>query len=231
MLGGATELFADPYVVGSMRSGRAHLCALVTFAVVALAAPAAAAPPVVPDVVLGGHLYPKPYGLAYAYGEVRVPAGSTQPVSGQTVTLYQSIYPFTAWAPVATLTTDFGGYFSFHETIAQNVAFRAVWNGVVSKDKLVKLPLRVSMKARRSGRSVIFRGSSFPLLVGRLIELQRLGRHGGFHTFARVEIGSAAGYERRVATRRGGVFRALAPADGQYAVGASRPVRVKPKRK
>jgi hypothetical protein len=215
-----------------MRSGRAHLCGLVTAAALAfLAAPARAAPPpTVPDVVLGGHLYPKPYGLAYAYGQVRVPLGSTQPVSGQTVTLYQSIYPFTGWAPVATLTTDFGGYFSFNEKITQNVSFRAVWNGVVSKDKLVKLPLRVSMKARRSGRSVIFSGTSFPLLIGRVVELQRLGRHGGFHTFARVSI-ATAGYERRVRMRGGGVFRALAPADGQYGVGASRPVRVKPKRK
>jgi hypothetical protein len=194
-------------------------------------APAAAAPPTVPDVVLGGHLYPKPYGLAYAYGQVRVPLGSTQPVGGQTVTLYQSIYPFTGWAPVATLTTDFGGYFSFNEKITQNVAFRAVWNGVVSKDKLVKLPLRVSIRARRSGRTVIFRGTSFPLLVGRVVELQRLGRHGGFHTFARVSIGTAAGYERRVRMRGGGVFRALAPADGQYGVGASRPVRVRAKKK
>lgn len=218
-----------------MRSGRADLCALVTAVALALwvtaPAAAAAAPPTVPDVVLGGHLYPKPYGLAYAYGQVRVPLGSTQSVSGQTVTLYQSIYPFTGWAPVATLTTDFGGYFSFNEKITQNVAFRAVWNGVVSKDKLVKLPLRVSMRARRSGRSVTFRGSSFPPLPGRLIELQRLGRHGGFHTFARVRIETAAGYERRIRMRGGGVFRALAPADGQYAVGASRPVRVKPKRK
>jgi hypothetical protein len=214
-----------------MRSGRGHICAVLALLALWCAAPAAAAPPTVPDVVLGGHLYPKPYGLAYAYGQVRVPLGSTQPVSGQTVTLYQSIYPFTGWAPVATLPTDFGGYFSFHETITQNVSFRAVWNGVASKDKLVKLPLRVSLRARRSGRAVIFRGSSFPALPGRTVELQRLGRHGGFHTFAQVRIATAAGYERRIRMRGGGVFRALAPADGQYAVGASRPVRVKPKRK
>ena len=215
-----------------MRFGRAHLCVLAAaFAfALAIAAPVAAAPPTVPDVVLGGHLYPKPYGLAYTYGQVRVPLGSPQPVSGQTVTLYQSVYPFTAWAPAATLTTDFGGYFSFHETITQNVVFRAVWNGVVSKDKLVKMPLRVSMKARRSGRAVIFRGSSYPLLVGRLVELQRQSRHGGFHTFARVRIGGSKGYERRIRMKRGGVFRALAPADPQYGVGASRPVRVRAKK-
>lgn len=213
-----------------MRSGRAHLCALVTCVALALAfaGPATAAtPPTVPDVILGGHLYPKPYGLAYTYGQVRVPLGSTQPVSNQTVTLYQSVYPFTDWAPVATLTTDFGGYFSFHESITQNIAFRAVWNGVVSKDKLVKLPMRVSMKARRSGRSVIFRGTSFPLLVGRVVELQRLSRHGGFHTFAKVQITGSKGYESRIRMKGGGVFRALAPADGQYSVGASRPVRVR----
>jgi hypothetical protein len=216
------------YVVEAMLSCRGKISALLAF--FALAAPAAAQGPTVPDVILGGHLYPKPQGLAYVYGQVRVPLGSTQPVAGQTVALYQSVYPFTDWSQVASLTTDFKGYFSFNETIGQNVAFRALWGSVQSKDKLVKLPLRISLSARRAGRQVLFRGSTYPPRPGAVVDLQRIGRHGGFHTFARVRIGTAAGYERRIRIAGGGIFRALAPADPAFAAGASRPVRVKPKR-
>ena len=102
---------------------------------------AAAQGPTAPTLILGGHLYPRPFGLAYAYGHAEVPASEPQSdVAGQTVALYESTFPFTGWTQVATLTTDFEGYFTYHQTIAQNTAFRAIWQAatpVQSKDKLI----------------------------------------------------------------------------------------------
>src|SRR5437773_3744309 len=101
--------------------------ALAVWAALALLGPGAAVAqnPPVPTLILGGHLYPKPFGLAYVYGHAELPATADQSgVAGQTVVLYSSTFPYTGWVQVASLTTDFGGYFIYHQTIGQNTAFR-----------------------------------------------------------------------------------------------------------
>jgi hypothetical protein len=196
------------------------------------ASPAAAQGVAAPEVVLGGHLYPTPYGLAYVYGRVRVPDGAPpSAVAGQQVNLYASVFPFTAWGPVATLTTDWEGYFTYHQQIAQNMSFRAIWNmggtPVQSQDKLVTLPLRVSLRANRAGGGrVTFSGNSFPPHPGARIYLQRLDKHGRFRTVTSTTTASSSTFKRPWRLRRPGVFRALFPGDGQFGVAASRPVRV-----
>jgi hypothetical protein len=185
-------------------------------------------------VILGGHLYPKPFGNTYVYGRLEVPA--TEPataVAGQSVTLYASGFPFVDWAQVATLTTDSGGYFSYHTAIGQNTTYRAIWQGsapVQSKDKLVKLPLKLSLKAshsvvRRRG-VVTFSGLGAPAHPGARVELQQADKNGRFKTFARTALSAANRFSKRWRVRRGGVFRALFAGDGQFGVSASRPVRV-----
>jgi len=204
-------------------------------ALLAVAAPASAQGPVARDVILGGHLYPKPYGNTYVYGHVRVPA--TEPaadVAGQTVALWASAFPFTAWTQVATLTTDFGGYFSYHTTLAQNMTYRAIWQTappVTSKDKLVKVPLKLSLRAshkrvKRKG-VVTFTGAGRPAHPGARIDLQQIDKHGRFKTVDSTVASPASEFRVRIRVRRGSVYRVLFPGDGQFGVAASRPVRVR----
>lgn len=210
-------------------------------AALALCAPGAASAAVsarsaavtAPEVVIGAHLYPRPLGLAYTYGQLRVPDSTpASAVQGQTVALYASVFPFTAWTQVATLTTDFEGYFSYHSTIAQNTAYRAVWQSAAplqSRDRILKFPLRLSLHARRGrGGLVTFSGNAYPLHPGARLLIQRMGSHGRFRSLTTTTLLSSSRFTRRVRVRgRGGVFRALFAGDGQFGIGASRPLRVR----
>jgi hypothetical protein len=222
---------------GSLRS----ICVGCAVAIcIALIMPggAAAQGPTAPTLILGGHLYPRPFGLAYAYGHAEVPASEPQSdVAGQTVALYESTFPFSAWTQVATLTTDFEGYFTYHQTIAQNTAFRAIWQAatpVQSKDKLIKLPMKLALKAShrrvKRGGVVTFSGSGSPGHPGSTVQLQQLDSHGGFKTISSAVVSPTSTFSVRLRVRRGGVFRALFPGDGQFGASASRPVRVRASR-
>jgi len=214
------------------------LCAALAVAF-ACASSASAQGPTVPTTILGGHLYPTPYGNTYVYGHVELPATVDQSgVANQTVQLYASAFPFTAWTPVATLTTDFGGYFSYHTSIAQNMSYRAIWQAnppVQSKDKLVKLPLKLSVKPshRRVKRKgvVTFKGAARPGHPGAPVELQQANRNGYFVTFAKTVVSTGNTFSVRTRLKRGGLFRVLFRGDGQFGVSASKPVRVTVARK
>jgi hypothetical protein len=196
---------------------------------------AAAQGPAAPTLILGGHLYPRPFGLAYVYGHAEVPATEPQSdVAGQTVVLYESAFPFTAWTQVATLTTDFEGYFAYHQTLGQNTAFRAIWQAatpVQSKDKLLKVPMKLSLRAshtRVKRRGVVtFTGAGRPAHPGARVELQEMDRHGRFKTLSSTVSSLSSAFSVRIRVRRTGVFRVLFPGDGQFGVAASRPVRVR----
>ena len=209
------------------------LCAALAVAF-ACASSALAQGPTVPTTILGGHLYPRPYGNTYVYGHVELPATQDQSgVANQTVALYASPFPFTAWTQVATLTTDFGGYFSYHTTIAQNMTYRAIWQAatpVQSKDKLVKLPLKLSVKpshtrVKRKG-VVTFKGAGRPGHPGAPVELQQTNRNGYFVTVAKSTLSTGNTFSIRTRLKRGGLFRMLFPGDGQFGVSVSKPVRV-----
>lgn len=217
--------------------GRLTCAALVVaLAALALALPAGAGAqnPPVRTLILGGHLYPKPFGDAYVYGHVEVPI--TEPASdllGQTVVLYQSAFPFTTFTQVATLTTDFEGYYSFHTTVNQNMTYRAIWQTsppVQSKDKLLKVPLKLTFKAshtRVKKRGVVtFTGLGAPAHPGARVELQQMDAHGRFKTFATTTTTPQSTFSVRTRVKRGGVFRALFGGDGMFGISASRPLRV-----
>ena len=180
--------------------GRVLTAALALVLALGCAASAQADPSV--QLALGAHLYPMPYGLTYTYG-------------------------YTAWQQVATLTTDWQGYFSFNETIGQSVAFRAVWGSLQSKDRPVALPPKVTLAAAAKGRRVMFSGASFPPQPGRVVRLQKLSRGGRFRTIASAVSASGNGFARELRVHSGGVYRALVPASGQYGIGVSRPLRVR----
>lgn len=236
MLVAAPLLSATWPVVQAMRGGRRYIAALMALAALSvMAASAAAQGPTVPDVILGGHLYPKPYGNTYVYGHVRVPP--TEPatdMANQKVVLYSSVYPFTGWTPVVTLVTDWEGYFSYHTTLSQSTSYRAIWQAatpVQSKDKLVKVPLKLSLRAshtkvRRRG-VVTFTGATRPAHPAARVELQQMDRHGRFKTVAGTVATPGSTYSLRIRVRRTGVYRVLFPGDGQFGVAASRPVRVR----
>jgi hypothetical protein len=212
----------------------AALVAVLAALALVLPAGAAAQNPPLRTLILGGHLYPKPFGDAYVYGHVEVPI--TEPASdlqGQTVVLYQSAFPFTTFTPVATMTTDFEGYFSFHTTIAQNMTYRAIWQTnppVQSKDKLLKLPFKLTLKAshtRVKRRGVVtFTGGGAPAHPGAQVQLQQMDSHGRFKTFAKTVTTPQSTFSVRTRVRRGGVFRVLFAGDGQFGISASRPLRV-----
>jgi hypothetical protein len=216
------------------------LCAALAVALGCISAGSASAQgPTVPTLILGGHLYPRPYGNTYVYGHAELPATQDQSgIANQTVQLYASAFPFTAWTPVATLTTDFGGYFSYHTSIAQNMTYRAIWQTatpVQSKDKLVKLPLKLSFKAshtrvKRKG-VVTFTGVGRPAHPGAPVELQQADRNGRFKTLAKTVLSAGNKFSVRTRLKRGGLFRTLFPGDGQFGVAASKPVRVTVARK
>jgi hypothetical protein len=219
-----------------MAGRRSIYAALAVCAALALLGPgsAAAQNPPVPTLVLGGHLYPKPFGNAYVYGHAELPATADQSgVAGQTVALYSSVFPYTTWAQVATLTTDFGGYFTYHQTLTQNTTFRAIWQGaapVQSKDKLLKLPMKLTLKAShhriKRGGVVTFTGVGAPAHAGARVELQQQTKFGGFKTFASTVTSATSTFNLRTRLKRSGVFRALFPGDDVFGVSASRPVRV-----
>jgi hypothetical protein len=200
-----------------------------------LGAPAAASAATVtaPEVVIGAHLYPRPFGLAYTYGQLRVPESTpSSAVAGQTVALYASGFPFTSWTQVATLTTDFEGYFTYHAAIGQNTAYRAIWQAatpVQSRDRIVKLPLRLRLNARRGrGGLITFGGNAFPSHPGARVLIQRMNSRGRFATVSRATLLSSSRFRQRVRLKgRSGLFRALFAGDGQFGIGASRPLRVR----
>jgi hypothetical protein len=216
-----------------MRGCSRHIAAAAAFATLLLPG-VAGAQVTAPTLILGGHLYPRPYGLAYVYGHIELPASEPpSDAAGQTVALYASGFPFTDWAQVATLTTDWEGYFTYHASIGQNTSYRAIWQAATplqSKDKLVKLPLKLSLRAshtRVRPRGVVtFSGMGFPAHAGSKVELQQTDKHGRFKTVATGVISTGSTFRVRTRVRRGGVFRALFPGDGQFGVAASRSVRV-----
>lgn len=213
------------------------ICAALAAAACACALllpPAATAQPAVPTLVLGAHLYPRPFGLTYVYGHAEVPP--TEPatdVAGQTVLLYASTFPFTAWTQVATLTTDFEGYYAYHQTIGQNTTFRAVWQSaapVQAKDRLVKLPMKLSFKAShhrvRPKGVVTFSGAGRPAHPGAKVDIQQADRHGRYRTISHTLATAGSTFHVRLRVKKGGVYRALFPGDGLFGISASRPVRV-----
>jgi hypothetical protein len=140
-----------------MRTSRklaASLAAALVVCLSAVAGPAFAQGPAVPEVQLSGHLYPKPFGLACVYGHYRLPDWQPQDqAAGQPVTLYAAAFPYAAWQAVGSSTTDWKSYFSFPTKVSANTAFHAVVGSaqpLQSEDIVIHVPVRVSLEADRT---------------------------------------------------------------------------------
>ena len=94
----------------------------------------------------------------------------------------------------------------------------------------MKLALKASHRRVKRGGVVTFSGSGSPGHPGSTVQLQQLDSHGGFKTISSAVVSPTSTFSVRLRVRRGGVFRALFPGDGQFGASASRPVRVRASR-
>jgi hypothetical protein len=220
-----------------MRTSRKLAASLVAALVVCLAAvagPASAQGPAVPEVQLNGHLYPKPFGLAYVYGHYRLPDWQPQEqAAGQPVTLYAAVFPYTAWQAVGSSTTDWKGYFSFPTKVLANTAFHAVVGGsqpLQSEDLVIHVPVRVSLESdhtkARKGKRITFTGETFPPHPGLTAYLQKMDSRGKFRDVTHSALSPTGSFRARLKLERSGVFRLRVPRDADHIGGVSRAVTI-----
>jgi hypothetical protein len=212
----------------------------------ALPAVAAAQAPADIKVRVGAHLYPRPWGLTYVYGYVRLPTGVDGAIRrDRPVTLERSLWPFTTWEAVATGRTGYNGYFSFRRwNVLFNEQFRATVQldsgAYLSQDLLLHVPFRpriaVTAKPGKATALVTVSGTVRPARPGKTVAVQSLGT-GGWHTVTRATLageGALSSFQsRRMRIKRIATYRLRMGSDALNSVGYSgqRVVRFEPKKK
>jgi len=220
---------------GGTQKLAAALAAALVVGLWAVAAPVSAQGPAAPEVQLNGHLYPKPFGLAYVYGHYRLPDSQPQDqAAGQPVTLYAAAFPYTAWQTVGGSTTDWKGYFSFPTKVAANTAFHAVVGSaqpLQSEDIVIHVPVRVSLEADRTkarkGQRITFTGETFPPHPGLTSYLQKMDSRDKFRDVTHSALSAPSGsFSARLKLKRSGVFRLRVPRDADHIGGVSSAVTI-----
>jgi hypothetical protein len=199
--------------------------ALVAVALLAAALPAVATADPPPAVTIVAVFDPITFGENdYINGQLK---GDLQ--GGQLVLLEQAAPPFIEWTPVAQVTTDYAGYYSFKLHPTQTMQYRTSSQGVAS-DRTVQVNVapRVVLKASAAGRmSVRFSGTFAPGIDGQSIAIQRRDAH-GWTTVANVGLRGGGSFQGRLRARRAVLLRAFFAADGAHLAGISAPVRAVP---
>ncbi|MFL5827759.1 MAG: hypothetical protein ACJ76V_14640 [Thermoleophilaceae bacterium] len=207
-------------------------------AIGALALPATAGAQAAGDIKvrLGAHHYPRPWGLTYVYGYIRLPKDADETMRvGKQVTLEQSIWPFTSWQPIGTATTEFNGYFSFRRwNVLNNQKYRATAQldsgTYVSQVLVLHVPFRprisVSVRQAKKAALVTVKGSVRPARPGKTISIQRRSLTSGWRTVARATLSGSSGgassfKSRPVRVRRDSIFRVRVRSDALNSVGMS----------
>jgi hypothetical protein len=188
----------------------------------ALAAPAAADPPA--RVTIVSVFEPITYGEnAYVNGQLLGDNQGAQPVA-----LEQSAAPFTDWTPVAEVTSDPMGYYSFKLHPSQTMQYRTSSQGMGSERIVwVSVAPRIRLKARAVGRtSVRFSGTVSPALPGQTLAIQRELRGGGWANVANVRLRGGRTFQGRVRTRHSINLRAFFENDNVHYNGFSNVVKV-----
>ena len=128
-------------------------------------------------------------------------AGTTTPDPGVMVTLYGHIAGAPA-APITSTTTGTGGNYSFTVSPTHNEEYQvrtsfapvrasaALFEGVQSV-----VTIAASSTSSAVGSSVTFSGGVTPDKAGHVIELQRLGTDGHFHTVAVKFVNASSAYQ------------------------------------
>ncbi len=167
------------------------------------------------------------------FGRSTVISGSLKNGGGRVVVLEENPHPYTGgFKPARTATAASNGDYSFTVTPKLNTRYRVSTQAsppARSAELLVLVRIRVSLRLSdstpRSGSLVRFSGSAAPEHDGRVVEIQRLRRTGGYATIARTALKDAgttrSAYSRRIRVSRTGTFRARILGDGDHATGFS----------
>ncbi|HEX8855876.1 MAG TPA: hypothetical protein VF752_09760 [Thermoleophilaceae bacterium] len=207
-------------------------------AICALALPATAGAQAAGDIKvrLGAHHYPRPWGLTYVYGYIRVAKGADETIRrGKQVTLEQSVWPFTSWQPIGSTTTEFNGYFSFRRwNIINNQKFRATAQldsgAYVSQVLVLHVPFRarmtVSVRKAKKAALVTVSGKVRPARPGKTVAIQRRSPTSGWRTVTRTKLrgataGSSSFKSRPMRIRHDSIFRVRVRSDALNSVGMS----------
>ena len=152
--------------------------------------------------------------------------------ANQLVTLEQSAPPFTDWAPVAQITSDAQGYYSFKLHPSQTLQYRTSSQGTPS-DRAVQVSVapRISLSAKAAGKSSVrFSGTFAPALDGQSVAIQRRDSSGSWTTIATARLKGGKTFAGRIRTHRKIQLRAFFASDGAHLDGFSRPVVAAPGR-
>jgi hypothetical protein len=167
------------------------------------------------------------------YGQSVVISGALSGGPSQPVTLMAHIRDH-GFAPVAQVTTDTAGKYTFPAQVPVNSTFYKVTGGGKSSAILfvgVKDVLTASVSATSvpAGQTVTFSGSVAPDKTGHVIYLQRQNASGGdFHTVQVANVGSGSTYSivRRLFDTGTKVFRVLIPGGPDNQGAASPPFTI-----
>lgn len=148
---------------------------------------------------------------------------------GQPVQLEQSPPPFTDWLPVAQVTSDAEGYYSFALQPTQTLRYRTSSQGVASERSVqISVAPRLTFKARTAGgKSVRFSGTITPALAGQAVAIQRRARSGSWKTVAKARLRQGQTFAGLLHTKKPVVLRAFYSSDGAHRDAFSRSVRVR----
>jgi hypothetical protein len=210
----------NPYLV---RRVAAAVAALATLAA-AWPSTAAADPP--SRVTIVAVFEPITFGdNAYVNGQL---VGIAQ--GGQVIALEQSPPPFTQWTPVAQVSADAAGYYSFKLHPTATMEYRTSSQGIPSDGPVrIDVAPRLSFKATRSGRtSIRFTGTFAPALPGQRVTIQRRSTSGAWVKVASVRLRAGRSFQGRLKATRPITLRAFFRTNGAFGATATRSVTVGP---
>jgi hypothetical protein len=151
---------------------------------------------------------------AYVNGQLLGPTSQ----AGQAVGLEQSAPPFTDWTPVAQVTADAQGYYSFKLHPGQTLQYRTNSQGIGSERVVqVSVAPRITLKAQSAGRtSIRFSGTFAPAIEGQSIAIQRRNKNGSWTTVGNAHLHKGKTFQGRIRARRPATLRAFFASDGAH---------------
>jgi hypothetical protein len=179
------------------------------------------------DYVNGQLLGPPP-----PEGQPAPSSAAPTPQGGQAVALEQSPPPFTEWTPVAQVTANPQGYYSFKLHPSQTLQYRTSSQGVVSERVVqVSVAPRIRLTASAAGRTAVrFSGTIAPALADQRVELQRQLRGGGWTRVATAKLKGGKTFSGRIRARHALNLRAYFAGNDAYLSGSSNVVKAAPAR-
>ena len=152
--------------------------------------------------------------------------------SDQLVTLQATPYPFTTWADVAQVTTDYAGYYSFKLLPGVGTHYRTVWNGQMMSEREVQVTVapRITFRAMPiGGGRVRFSGKLAPAIPDQKVAIQRQSPSGAWRTVATARLKAGTTFAGRLHAHKQIRLRAFFASDGAHLDGVSPAVRVTPR--